>query len=189
MRLRWDARSRKLLANLLFDEVRSMRITSAVLILLLTGASFTQEKPAGSKAPQDVSLKELAFISGHSQGELEGGIAEENWSEPAGDSMMGIYRYVKDGKVQMYEMMAIEQTAKGPVLRLKYFNAGLEGWEDKTQVWNFPLARFNAGEAVFERPDKSIRITYRIAGAGLLEATLEHAGKKPEVFQYKHSSN
>jgi hypothetical protein len=166
-----------------------MKITCALPVILLIGASFGQSSTAGSKSPQDVGLQDLAFISGHSRGELDGGVADEHWSEPAGDSMMGIYRYVKNGKVQMYEMMVIEQTAKGPVLRLKHFNAGLEGWEDKTQVWSFPLVRFTLGEAVFERPDKSIRITYRVAGAGVLEATLEHAGKKPEVFQYKHSSD
>jgi hypothetical protein len=166
-----------------------MKITCALPVILLIGASFGQSSTAGSRSPQDVGLQDLAFISGHSRGELDGGVADEHWSEPAGDSMMGIYRYVKNGKVQMYEMMVIEQTAKGPVLRLKHFNAGLEGWEDKTQVWSFPLVRFTLGEAVFERPDKSIRITYRVAGAGVLEATLEHAGKKPEVFQYKHSSD
>jgi hypothetical protein len=166
-----------------------MKITCALPVILLIGASFGQSSTAGSRSPQDVGLQDLAFISGHSRGELDGGVADEHWSEPAGDSMMGVYRYVKNGKVQMYEMMVIEQTAKGPVLRLKHFNAGLEGWEDKTQVWSFPLVRFTLGEAVFERPDKSIRITYRVAGAGVLEATLEHAGKKPEVFQYKHSSD
>jgi hypothetical protein len=166
-----------------------VKTTSALLIALLIGASFAQEtgRVAATKIPSDVALQDLAFMSGHSRGELDGGIADEHWSEPAGDSMMGIYRYVKDGKVQMYEMMAIEQTVNGPVLRLKHFGAGLDAWEDKTQVWNFPLVRFSAGDAVFETTDKKIRISYRVVGTSILEATLEHAGKKPEVFQYKHS--
>ncbi|HMD17917.1 MAG TPA: DUF6265 family protein [Terriglobales bacterium] len=166
-----------------------MKISCSVLILLLAGAAFAQEKLTGSKASQDVSLQDLEFISGHSRGDLDGGIAEELWSEPSGDSMMGVYREVKDGKIQMYEMMTIEQTAKGPVLRLKHFNAGLEGWEDKTQVWNFPLVRFASGAAVFENPDKGIRIGYRLAETGVLEATVEHTGAKKEVFRYKHSSD
>jgi hypothetical protein len=166
-----------------------LRINCALLILLLAGAAFTQEKLTGSKASPDVSLQDLAFISGHSHGDLDGGIAEEIWSEPAGNNMMGVYREVKNGKVQIYEMMAIEQTAKGPVLRLKHFNSGLEGWEDKTQVWNFPLVRFTAREALFENADKGIRIGYRLAEAGILEATVEHPGAKKEVFRYKHSSN
>ena len=101
--------------------------------------------------------------------------------------MMGMYCYVKDGKVKMYEMMAIEQTANGPVLRLKHYNAGLQAWEEKSKVWDFPLVRFSPQDAVFETADKSIRIGYRTAGRDALIATLEEAGKKPEVFEYKHS--
>jgi Domain of unknown function (DUF6265) len=166
-----------------------MRMIYAAVVFLLIATFFAQDKAPVRKSPQDVTLQDLAFISGHSRGELDGGLADEQWSEPAGDSMMGMYRYVKDGKVQMYEMMAIEQTAKGPVLRLKHFNAGLDAWEDKTKVWNFPLVRFAPGDAVFETTDKAIRIAYRVTSPGVLEATLEHAGKKPDVFQYKHSSD
>jgi hypothetical protein len=166
-----------------------MRIRCAALILLVASAAFAPEKLAASKPTQDVSLQDLEFISGHSRGDLDGSIAEELWSEPVGDSMMGVYREVKDGKIQMYEMMTIELTAKGPVLRLKDFNAGLEGWEEKTQVWNFPLVRFTAREAVFENSDQGIRIGYRLAEAGILEATVEHQGAKKEVFRYKHSSD
>jgi hypothetical protein len=105
-----------------------------------------------------------------------------------GDSMMGMYRYIKSGKVQMYELLVIEQTAKGLVLRLWHFNPGLGAREDKSEVLSYPLVRFATGEAVFERPDKSARITYRAVGSNVLEATIEHSGKKTEVFQYQHSS-
>ena len=67
-----------------------MKITCALPVILLIGASFGQSSTAGSKSPQDVGLQDLAFISGHSRGELDGGVADEHWSEPAGDSMMGI---------------------------------------------------------------------------------------------------
>lgn len=157
------------------------------MLFVLIATCFAEDKIAGNKAPEKVSLEELAFMSGHSRGELDGGISDEHWSEPAGDSMMGTYRYIKDGKVQMYEMMAIEQTASGPVLHLKHFNPNLEGWEEKTKVWNYPLARFSPGNAVFESPDKNTRITYRVAGNGVLEATLERTGRKTEVFSFKHS--
>jgi Domain of unknown function (DUF6265) len=154
---------------------------------LITGVSFGQPRVNVVKSPQTVTLDDLAFISGHSRGELDGGIADEEWSRPIGDTMMGMYCYVKDGRVRMYEMMAIEQTPNGPVLRLKHYNAGLQAWEEKTKVWDFPLVRFSPHDAVFETTDKSIRIGYRMAGSGILEATLEEAGKKPEVFEYKHS--
>jgi hypothetical protein len=169
-----------------------MKKPSAMLVLpaaalLITAMSFSQPRVNVVKDPRTVTLHDLAFISGHSRGELEGGIADEEWSQPIGDTMMGMYCFVKDGKVEMYEMMAIEQTANGPVLRLKHYNAGLQGWEEKTKVWDFPLVRFSPQDALFETADKSIRIGYWTAGQGILEATLEEAGKKPEIFRYKHS--
>ena len=123
-------------------------------------------------------------MSGHNRGELDGGIIDEHWSEPAGDSMMGVYRNIKDGKVEMYELLVIEQTTKGPILHLRHFNLGLVAWEEKAEVWSYPLARFAPGDAVFESVDKRIRITYRDAGHGVPESTLERTGKKTEVFQF-----
>lgn len=168
-------------------QKRSAIFAHLATALLITVVSFSQPRVNVVKNPQTVTLHDLAFISGHSRGELEGGIADEEWSQPIGDTMMGMYCYVKDGQVKMYEMMAIEQTANGPVLRLKHYNAGLQAWEEKTKVWDFPLVKFSPQDALFETADKSIRIGYRTAGRDILEATLEESGKKPEVFRYKHS--
>jgi hypothetical protein len=164
-----------------------MKTFTASLFLFLLPACFAQDNKV--KPKQSVVLTDFAFISGHNRGELDGGIIDEHWSEPAGDSMMGVYRYIRDGKVEMYELLVIEQTTTGPVLRLKHFNPGLVGWEEKGEVWSFPLAHFTPGEAVFARPDNSLRITYRAAGNNVLESTLERTGKKTEVFQFKHSSD
>jgi hypothetical protein len=165
-------------------------LTASLLLFLLTSfllpAGLAQDKTA--KPVQSVALADFAFISGHNRGEFDGGIADEHWSEAAGDSMMGMYRFIRDGKVQMYELLVIEQTAKGPVLRLKHFNPGLDGREDKAEVFSYPLIHFMPGEAVFERADKSSRITYRAAGNAVLESTIERAGRKTEVFQYAHTA-
>jgi hypothetical protein len=163
-----------------------MKTFFASLLLFLISVCLAQN--SNVKPIQNVALTDFAFISGHNRGELDGGVIDEHWSEPAGDSMMGVYRYIKDGKVEMYELLVIEQTAKGPVLRLRHFNPGLVGWEEKGEVWSYPLARFAPGEAVFEGADKRIRISYRDAGHGILESTLERTGKKTEVFQFQHSS-
>jgi len=166
----------------------SAMLAFLIIAILGTGTSFSQPRVNVVKNPQTVTLQDLAFISGHSRGEFDGGVADEEWSQPIGDTMMGMYCFVKDGKVQMYEMMAIEQTGNGPVLHLKHYHAGLQAWEEKSKVWDFPLVRFSPRDAFFETADKSIRIEYRAASSSVLEATLEEAGKKPEVFDYKHSS-
>ena len=54
------------------------------------------QTPASPK-PQ-ARLDDLKFISGHWQSEMDGGISDEHWSLPMGDGMMGMFRYIKDGK-------------------------------------------------------------------------------------------
>ena len=163
-----------------------MRAITILLMLSLLPICLAQDN--SSKPVQEVALTDFAFMSGHNRGELDGGVIDEHWSEPAGDSMMGVYRYIKDGKVQMYELLVIEQTPKGPVPRLKHFNPGLVGWEEKADAWSYPLAHFSGRNAIFESLDKRIRITYRDAGHGILESTLERTGKKTEVFQFTHAA-
>jgi hypothetical protein len=94
---------------------------------------------AERKSPAKIALSNLTFISGRWQGNMEGGIAEEQWSVPAGDSMMGMFRHVKGGKAVFYELMLIEQSPDGPVLKLKHFNPGLIGWEEKAEVLQFSV--------------------------------------------------
>jgi Domain of unknown function (DUF6265) len=84
-----------------------------------------------------------------------------------------MYREVKDGAVTMYELETIEQTEQGPVLLLKHFNRGLKGWEEKDQVWSYPLISWKENEAIFERPDKGTRLTFRRTGKDTLEMTLD----------------
>jgi len=154
------------------------------LILLSCVAVLAQS----TKAPADVKLEDLTFICGHNRGELNGTIIDEHWSEVGGDTMIGMFRQIKNGKAQMYEFLTIEQTASGLVLRLRHFDPGLVGWEEKAQANSYPLVSWKPNEAVFEHPDKATRLTFRSTGKSTLEVVLERTGKKPEVFQYEHTA-
>lgn len=140
------------------------------------------------KPPAKVTLDDLSFICGHNRGEREGSIIDEHWSEVGGDTMIGMYREIRGGKAQMYEFLTIEQTADGPVLRLRHFDPGLVGWEEKAQAASYPLASWRPNEAIFEKPDKSVRLAFRATSKETLEVTLERKGKKTEVFEYAHAA-
>jgi Domain of unknown function (DUF6265) len=140
------------------------------------------------KPPAKVTLDDLSFICGHNRGEREGSIIDEHWSEVGGDTMIGMYREIRNGKAQMYEFLTIEQTADGPVLRLRHFDPGLVGWEEKAQAASYPLASWHPNEAVFEKPDKSVRLAFRATSKETLEVTLERKGKKTDVFEYAHTA-
>lgn len=157
--------------------------------LVLTNLCSAQFAPPAATAVAKAKLEDLTFLSGHNRSEMHDGIIDEHWSEVGGDSMIGMFRYIKGGKVQIYEFLTIEQTSDGPELRLKHFNPGLIRWEEKGQVHSYPLSSCQPGrEAVFERPDKETRITYRSTSKDMLQSTLERKGKKTEVYDFVHIS-
>ena len=137
-------------------------------------------------------LEDLAWIAGHWQGELGESVIEEVWAEPAGGTMMGMFRLVKGTKTAFYEFMAIEQTPDGLQLRLRHFHPGLLAWEEKDTPMVFRLERHADGEAVFTRTDepKPERLIYRKEGPGGLVIVLEkeREGKKTrQEFRYRRA--
>lgn len=132
-------------------------------------------------------VQDLAFLVGRWRGGVAGGLFDEEWSSPSADSMMGMFRYMENGKVQFYEFMTIEATPAGPVLRLRHFDPGLTAWEDKDAALSFPVASFAENQVVFATSDKSTKLTYRRSGADALVAILErsaagHKGKQEFDF-------
>jgi hypothetical protein len=134
------------------------------------------------------TLADVEFIAGHGVGDLDGGVIEEVWSAPRGDSMMGMFAFTKEGRARFYEFLLIEQTTSGPVLRLKHFNPGLIGWEEKAEVYSYPLIGLAPRRAIFERADKDTRLTFDATEAGTLAVTLDQKQKgewKSSRFVYK----
>ena len=122
---------------------------------------------------QPYTLEDLGFMVGQWQGGGEKVVIEEIWSRPSGDNMMGMFRYVQEDKGVFYEMMLIEQTDDGPVLRIKHFNAGLIGWEEKAEVHSFPLVSVDESEAVFEQVDQTKKLRYITENPGEMSIYLE----------------
>ncbi len=164
-----------------------MRKALHAVVWVCLGAVMAAAQDA-SKPPAKVTLEDLSFICGHNRGERQGSIIDEHWSEVGGDTMIGMYREIRNGKAQMYEFLTIEQTAEGPVLRLRHFDPGLVGWEEKAQAASYPLVLWRPNEAVFEKPDKSVRLAFRSTSKETLEVTLEQKGKKKDVFEYVHTA-
>ena len=166
-------------------------ITKVALAILIASYSAPMEafgSQTGSSSPSRATLSDLGFISGLWRAEWQGGVGEEHWTASSGDSMVGTFRFVKEGKARFYEFMLIEQTAEGPVLRLKHFNPGLVGWEEKAQVYSYPLLEHRQDTAVFERGDKKSRLTFHRTSKDtlsvLLEQTIEEK-QHSEEFKFK----
>lgn len=64
---------------------------------------------------------------------------EEFWGEPMGDSMISSFRVVKEGKAAFYEFVVIEEQNQVPVFKMRHFNRGSIGWEEKDRPLLFYL--------------------------------------------------
>jgi hypothetical protein len=112
-------------------------------------ASQTLELPMDGTSPQ-ANLSDVDWIQGHWKGEALGGQVEEIWSPPLGESMMGSFKLVQNGKVKFYEIMTISETEKTLILRIKHFDAQLKGWEEKDETVDFKLVKVTPDKIYFD---------------------------------------
>ncbi len=130
-------------------------LTLLILATLLAPAALAQSQHSTHTLELDEgatpkgTLADVAWIAGHWRGEALGGTAEEIWSPPLGNSMMGVYRLVKDGQVSFYEILTIAAESETLILRLKHFHPDLAGWEERGESVDFPLVRAEPGKAYF----------------------------------------
>jgi hypothetical protein len=137
----------------------------------------------GEEAPPAARIGDVAWIAGHWQGEAFGGMAEEMWSPPFGGSMMGMYKMVKDAAVVFYEFLTIVEDGDSLLLKLKHFDAALNGWEEKDVSIEFPLVACSANEVYFDG------LTFRLADRDTLEAyvLLKRQDGEPEEVGFLYA--
>ncbi|HBU77289.1 MAG TPA: hypothetical protein DEF18_04240 [Muricauda sp.] len=126
---------------------------SIKLILLfcagIVSAQETLQLSEGESSPK-ANLEDVSWIEGHWTGEAFGGIAEEIWSAPLGNSMMFVFRLVNDDKVSFYESGHIQQLDDSIILQLKHFDGNMRGWEEKDQTIDFKLVKLEPNKVYFE---------------------------------------
>ena len=131
----------------------------------------------------NANLSEIAWMEGHWKGEAFGGITEEIWGPPLGNSMLFSFKLVVENTVEFYELGHIRQVGETLVFELKHFGSDLKGWEEKDEVQSFKFVKIAGNRAYFDGftfesiSDTEINIY----------ALMEHAdGTKEEVkFNYK----
>jgi hypothetical protein len=128
-----------------------MKLT-LLLFLLFYASSFGQNTISytNGNSPPTATLSDVSWIAGHWKGEAFGGITEEIWSPPLGDSMMFVFKLVVDDKVAFYEIGHIRQEGETLILRLKHFNGNLTGWEEKDETVDFKLVKLEDDRAYFD---------------------------------------
>jgi hypothetical protein len=73
--------------------------------------------------------------------------------------MTGTFRVVQGDKPVFYEFWILEINDNRPVLKLKHFNAGIVGWEDKNSSTKIRSSRVLRTTSSLLRPIAAFRFT------------------------------
>lgn len=149
------------------------------IVMLLVGAAIlvgapalAQEKPA--ERSTDVSVQDLAFLAGCWMGSAGEDKLQECWAGPEGNSMIGGFRWIKGGKLWMYEVIVLVDDGEEVMFRLRHFDAEGNAWEDKDAPISARLELVEGSRAVFKDVNEAgRRITYEIGEDGALHISIE----------------
>jgi hypothetical protein len=139
-----------------------MRRATLLLASLLLAAPAT-----GDPVADPVPIERLAWLAGCWQavgGEPGSG---EQWTRPAGDTLLGTSRTVRGGRTVAWEFVRVERLADG---RLAY--VALPSGQRETV---FPLLAATASSVTFENLEHDFpqRVIYSLGEDGLLRARIE----------------
>lgn len=123
--------------------------------------------PSVTSAQEPASVEDLAWLAGcwaSVGGEAGSG---EQWSVPAGKTMFGVSRTVRNSRTVAYEFVQIRETKAG-VLEF------IAKPSDQSEA-TFLMVQLSESEVVFENPghDFPQRIIYRLKAGGNLDARIE----------------
>lgn len=147
------------------------------IIICLFFVSFTYAQSNTLKFTENsvspkAKLSDVSWIAGHWKGEAFGGIIEEIWSPPLGDSMMFSFKLVVDQKVVFYEIGGIREVDNTLLFQLKHFGADFKGWEEKDETVDAKLVKIEDNRVYFDQftfekiSDNEINIYVVIADEG-----------------------
>lgn len=111
--------------------------------------------------PIRASVDALAWLSGRWVGVDGTDRLEEVWTEPESGMLLGMFRWHRDGAARFYELLAVEPEATGLVFRIKHFDPGLKGWEEKDEAVTLDLVARSDDEAVFRKRGEARWMVYR----------------------------
>lgn len=100
-------------------------------------------------AAEPVAIERLGWLSGCWQSPGAECGSGEQWSVPAGGTMLGMSRYVRDGKTVSHEFVRISETEDGSLVFLApgQLLGRIEGERNgQSQSVDFPLVRSSCGE-------------------------------------------
>lgn len=95
------------------------------------------------------SISSLHWVAGYWRGTGLGGDCDELWLPAEDNSMVGIFRYLRDGSLVFSEYMHLVEENGRLYLKLKHFNRDLSPWEEKEKWTTFKFIKTEGQTAYF----------------------------------------
>ena len=168
--------------------MRSLVLTYLTVVALAAPAAAQSKQSENTLKldgePGKAALGDLGWLVGHWAGDGLGGTCEEVWVPPLAGSkeMMGMFRFVKDGKTQFTQHFVLAEDDGSLTLKLRHFDAAFNGWEEKDKHTAFKLIKAEKDAAYFGG------LTFRKTADGLdvFVAMRQKDGKLTEApFKFK----
>jgi hypothetical protein len=167
----------------------------ATLAVVGLGAGLSPRAASDTEVARvGMGIADVAFMAGQWRSEGEGGVTEEHWSKPAGNNVMGMFRWLQpSGKPAMFEILTITEEPEGVFLRLRHFSPKLSAKEDKDAPMTLKLSEATADKAVFKavESEKSLAaVTYHRKSPDLLHILVEFPDptREPLTFDLKRTT-
>jgi hypothetical protein len=122
--------------------------------------------PMHPTEPMAAPIEALAWLSGRWIGSGTEDRIEETWTEPHAGMLLGMFRWHRLGQPRFYELLAVEPGDAGPVFRIKHFDPGLNGWEEKDEAVTLDLVSLENDAAVFLKRGEQRWMVYRLEAEG-----------------------
>ncbi len=132
------------------------KFINVLLFVILALSVFSQTK-----------IDKLSWIEGNWTTEKWGGTVEEYWSAPSGNSIIGMFRFIVDGKLRFSEHFTITEVDGNLTLRLRHFDANFISWEEKDEYLEFRFVDMGDSSITFNG------IRYELLDSGELKVNLE----------------
>ena len=96
-----------------------------------------------------VTPADLKWFGGYWSGFHGDDAIDECWSLMGGNTLMGMFRWHRDGTTRFYEFITLESHDGHVEMRFKHFNRGMVSWEEKAEYQQCVLVKLRDNEAVF----------------------------------------
>lgn len=154
-------------------------LTVIAVFIGLNGRAQEVLKLSEGDEPGPATIRQLDWLTGYWRGTGLGGQCDELWMPATDSSMVGVFRYEKDGKIVFTEYMVIQEEGGSLVLSLKHFNRDLSAWEEVEEWTTFRLVKTSGQTAWFSG------LTYHREGDQLRILLSMRSGEKVRIEEFR----